>query len=134
MRSGYMPVKKALQTGGAALHGDIVDKHRPFIADAVDVGRLANHQATMINARLHPADVVAHDEENVGACWLVRWLALWAKDGESSAGTIIAVKAAQTSMLLAALLSIFDKSSLLFYPIFGSIVLKVLGDGLKGAL
>ena len=39
---------------------------RALVADAVDVGRLADHQAAMIDARLHPADVVAHDEQDVG--------------------------------------------------------------------
>ena len=51
---------------GAALHGDIVHEDRAFVADAVDVGRFAHHQAAVVDARLHPADVVAHDEEDVG--------------------------------------------------------------------
>ena len=50
----------------AALHGDIVREHRAFAADAIDVRRLANHQAAMIDARLHPADVVTHDKEDIG--------------------------------------------------------------------
>ena len=58
----------------AALHGDIVREHRAFTADAVDVGRLAHHQAAMVDARLHPADVVAHDEENIG---LIRLRKRW---------------------------------------------------------
>jgi len=33
--------------------------------DAVDVGGFADRQALVINARLHPADVVAHDEQDV---------------------------------------------------------------------
>ena len=41
-------------------------KIAPSCADAVDVGRLTDHQAAVIDARLHPADVVAHDEEDVG--------------------------------------------------------------------
>jgi hypothetical protein len=41
---------------------------RTFIADAVDVGRFTDREAAVIDARLHPADVVAHDEENV---WLL---------------------------------------------------------------
>ena len=36
------------------------------MADAVDVGRFPDHQAFMVNARLHPADIIAHDEEDVG--------------------------------------------------------------------
>src|SRR4029079_16996393 len=34
--------------------------------DAVDVGGFPDRQALVINAWLHPADVVSHDEENVG--------------------------------------------------------------------
>ena len=49
----------------AALLGVISHEDRAFIADAVDVGRLTNRQATVIDARLHPADVVTHDEEDV---------------------------------------------------------------------
>ena len=51
--------------GGAALLGVVVGEHRAFVADAVDVGRLADHQAAVVDRRLHPADVVAHDEEDV---------------------------------------------------------------------
>ena len=36
------------------------------MADPVDVGRLADHQAAMVDRGLHPADVVAHDEQDVG--------------------------------------------------------------------
>jgi hypothetical protein len=49
------------------------------LAYAVDVGRLADHQAAVVDPRLHPADVVAHDEEDVGLLllllllWLRRW-------------------------------------------------------------
>ena len=40
-------------------------KIAPSLPDPVDVGRFANHQAAMVDTRLHPADVVAHDEKNV---------------------------------------------------------------------
>src|SRR5262249_42749208 len=40
-------------------------EHRSFLADAVDVGRLAHHQAAVIDAWLHPADIITHDEEDV---------------------------------------------------------------------
>ena len=59
-------MKKALRPGRAALLGVIVREDRAFIADAIDVGRLADHQAAVVDARLHDADVVAHDEEDVG--------------------------------------------------------------------
>ena len=58
--------EEGIAPGGAALHGDVVHEDRAFVADAVDVGRFADHQAAMVDARLHPADVVAHDEEDVG--------------------------------------------------------------------
>ena len=50
----------------AALLGVVVREQRTFLADAIDVGRLADHQAAMVDARLHNADVVTHDEEDVG--------------------------------------------------------------------
>jgi hypothetical protein len=52
-------------TGRAALLGVIGHEFRTFLTDAVDVGRFPNHQALVVNARLHPADVIAHDKENV---------------------------------------------------------------------
>ena len=66
VRSGYMPVKKALRPEVQLCIGDVVHEHRALVADAVDVGRFADHQAAVVDARLHPADVVAHDEEDVG--------------------------------------------------------------------
>ena len=72
VRSGYMPVKKALRPGGAALHGVVVHELPPSFAEPVDVGRLAERQAPVIDADLHPADVVAHDEQDVGLLRLVR--------------------------------------------------------------
>ena len=32
----------------------------------VDVRRFPDHQAAVVTTRLHPADVVAHDEQDVG--------------------------------------------------------------------
>ena len=60
--------EEGVAPGGAALLGVVVHEHRTFIADAIDVGRLADHQAAMVDPRLHPADVIAHDEEDV---WLL---------------------------------------------------------------
>ena len=56
---------------GAALLGVVVHEHRALLADAVDVRRFADHQAAVVDARLHPADVIAHDEEDVGFLWLL---------------------------------------------------------------
>ena len=58
--------EEGVAPGGAALHGDVVHEDRALVPDAVDVGRFADHQAAMVDARLHPADVVAHDEQDVG--------------------------------------------------------------------
>ena len=52
--------------GSATLLGVIVHELGTFIADAIDVGRLADHQPLMVDAGLHPADVIAHDEQDVG--------------------------------------------------------------------
>jgi hypothetical protein len=54
--------EEGIAPGGAALHGDVVHEDCALVPDTVDVGRFANHQ----DARLHPADVITHDEENVG--------------------------------------------------------------------
>ena len=51
--------------GRATLFGVISHEGRAFIADAVDIGRLTYRQAAVIDARLHPADIVAHDEQDV---------------------------------------------------------------------
>ena len=52
--------------GGAARLGVVVHEHAAFGGEPVDVRRFPDHQAAVITARLHPADVVAHDEQDVG--------------------------------------------------------------------
>ena len=71
--------EEGVTTRRAALLGVVLGKHRPFLADLVDVRRLADHQAAVINARLHPSDVIAHDEEDI---WFLLWL-LCARRGAS---------------------------------------------------
>ena len=58
--------EEGVAPGGAALLGIICHEERAVIADAIDIRRLADHQTAMINTRLHDADVVAHDEDDVG--------------------------------------------------------------------
>ena len=58
--------EEGVTTRRAALLGVVGHELRTFIADAVDVRRLANHQSLVVDARLHPADVIAHDEQDVG--------------------------------------------------------------------
>src|SRR6185312_17233348 len=53
-------------SGGAALLAVPVGKHGAFTTDAVDVGRAIAHDSQIVGADIEPADVIAHDEENVG--------------------------------------------------------------------
>src|SRR5215831_18861258 len=66
------PGKEGVTPGGAALLRVIVSKQSAFLRYAVDIWRFAQRQAAMISADLHPADVIAHDEENVGLTRLLR--------------------------------------------------------------
>ena len=38
----------------------------PSLRDPVNVRCFPDHQAAMITARLHPADIIAHDEQDIG--------------------------------------------------------------------
>jgi hypothetical protein len=60
--------EEGIAPGRTALLGVIGHEFRTFLADAIDVRRFADHQALMIDTRLHPADVIAHDEHDVGLC------------------------------------------------------------------
>src|SRR4029078_11258430 len=57
--------EEGIAAGRAALLGVICHEDRTFVADAIDVGSFPDHQAAVVDARLHPADVVTHDEEDV---------------------------------------------------------------------
>ena len=46
--------EEGVAPGGAALLGVVVHEDRALIADAIDVGGFPDHQAAMIDARLHP--------------------------------------------------------------------------------
>src|SRR4029077_15674996 len=72
----------------AALLGVVVGELRAFLPNAVDVRGFPNHQALVIDARLHPTDVVAHDEQDIGLllrllcrCWHARH-----RDGDKRQG------------------------------------------------
>ena len=52
--------------GGTRLLTVIVGEDRTFVGDAVDVGRAVAHLAAIIGADVPVADVIAHDDENVG--------------------------------------------------------------------
>ena len=58
--------EEGVAPGRAALLGVVGHELGAFVSDAVDVRRFPDHQALVVDARLHPADVVSHDEEDVG--------------------------------------------------------------------
>src|SRR5262249_55594253 len=55
--------EKGVTPGGAAFLCVVSHEDRTFIPDAIDIRRLTYHKTAVVDARLHPADVVAHDEE-----------------------------------------------------------------------
>ena len=57
---------------GAGLLAVIVGEDRAFIGDAVDVGRAIAHHAAIVGADVPVADIVAHDDEDVGLLLLLR--------------------------------------------------------------
>jgi hypothetical protein len=62
---GDCPVMKAAP-GRAALLAVEVGEHRALFGDAVDVRRAVAHDAMVVTAHVEPADVVGHDEKDVG--------------------------------------------------------------------
>jgi hypothetical protein len=64
--------EERVASGSATLLGKIVHELGTFLPNAVDVGRFPNHQSLVVDARLHPADVIPHDEEDVGLLLLRR--------------------------------------------------------------
>ena len=58
--------------GGAGLLAVIVGEYRALIGDAVDVGRAIAHHAAIVGADVPVADVVGHDDEDVGLLLLLR--------------------------------------------------------------
>src|SRR4029453_11367299 len=51
--------------GRAARLGVVSHENATFLRDAIDVWRFPDLQAAMIAARLHPADIIAHDEQDI---------------------------------------------------------------------
>src|SRR5215472_14936050 len=51
---------------GAGLLTIIVGEDRPFIGDAVDVGRAVAHLAAVVGTNVPVADIIAHDDEDIG--------------------------------------------------------------------
>jgi hypothetical protein len=50
------------------------------MANAVNVGCFSYHQAAMVDTRLHPADVVSHNEHDVGLLLGGQWQATGGKN------------------------------------------------------
>jgi hypothetical protein len=69
----------------AALLGIVSHEDRAFIADAVDVGCFPNHPPAVIDARLHQADVITHDEKDLG---FVSWATAGATDAIAAKPTV----------------------------------------------
>src|SRR5262249_55724342 len=61
-----LPRNEGSASGGAALLAVPTQEQATFFANAVDVGRLIAHVAAVVNAGVVPANVVAHDYEDVG--------------------------------------------------------------------
>src|SRR6266568_7511276 len=51
---------------GATRLGVVVSEQHPLLGELVEVRRLAGHQATMVGADVPHADVIAHDDDDVG--------------------------------------------------------------------
>ena len=60
--------------GGATRFGVIVGEAHAIGGELVEIRRLAGHDALVIGADIEPADIVAHDDENVRLC--SRWCRL----------------------------------------------------------
>src|SRR5215467_5005787 len=69
-----LPGDKGGAAGGATLLAVPVGENRSFPADPVDVWRAVSHHAHVVGADVEPADVVTHDEQNVGLSAAGRWL------------------------------------------------------------
>ena len=59
-------MKKAQRPAVQLGLGVVVHEHAAFACDPVNVRCFPDHQAAMIAARLHPADIIAHDEQDIG--------------------------------------------------------------------
>src|SRR6516225_9918754 len=50
----------------ATLLGIPVGKQRPLLCDPIDIGRAVSHHAEVVGAYIRPANVIAHDEKDIG--------------------------------------------------------------------
>ena len=61
---------------GAALLGEVSHELGALLGKAVNVGGFTEPQTVVVDFHLHPADVIAHDEQDVGSALLRRLLLL----------------------------------------------------------
>jgi hypothetical protein len=66
VRIGSSPVMKFGAPGGAAGLGIVVGETHALAGESVEVRRHRVHEALVIGPDILPADVVAHDHDNVG--------------------------------------------------------------------
>ena len=59
-------------TRRATCLGVVVGEQHAFLGDLVEVRRPAGHHAAVVGADIPHADVVAHDDDDVGLLWLLR--------------------------------------------------------------
>jgi hypothetical protein len=57
--------EESIAPSSAALLGVIGHKLGPLMPDTVDIRRFPDHQSFMVDARLHDADIVSHDEQDI---------------------------------------------------------------------
>ena len=69
---GRLPGDERRASRRATLLPIPIGEPRAFFGDAVDVGRLITHDATVVATRVKPSDVVTHDDEDIG--FLIRAL------------------------------------------------------------
>jgi hypothetical protein len=69
---GTLPGDKGGAASGARLLAVIVGEDRALVGNAVDVGRAVAHHAAIVGADVPVADVIAHDDKDVGFLLLRR--------------------------------------------------------------
>src|SRR5947208_11485282 len=57
--------EEGIAPGRATLLSVVGHHDRAFFRNPVNVGRFPDHQSAVITARLHPADIIAHDEQDI---------------------------------------------------------------------
>ena len=54
----------------------------PFLANAIDVRRLHSHDVAAVGSDIHPANIIAHDDEDVGLRLGLNWLRITHRNGK----------------------------------------------------